>query len=476
MLERPQNLRNNLQVVDLETLVPKDHLLRKIDSVIDFTRIYDFVEHLYSKDVGRPAVDPVMLVKIVLIQHLFGIRSLRQTVKEIEVNIAYRWFLGLDIISPVPHFSTVSYAFATRFPSQVFEDIFTWILDEAVSKGFVDPAIIFIDSTHIKANANKKKNRKALVKKAARSYDQQLRTEINGDRVKNGKKPLKDKDDDDNNDDGSNANTKEITVSTTDPDSGLFHKGEHKVVFAYSAHVACDKNNFILGAKITPGNVHDSMVFDEVYDSVVMRFPEVEIVAIDAGYKTPWICKKVIDDGRMPSTPYKRPSGKKGFFRPYEYVYDEYYNCVICPNNQVLAYSTTNRNGYREFKSDPLICKACPDIARCTQSRNHQKVVTKHIWESYVEQAEDFRHSPAGKASYTKRGETIERIFADAKEKHAMRYTFHKGLARVSNWVKLKFAAMNLKKLAVWANRGPLLLAIFGLFDLRSIKKECFAS
>lgn len=156
MLERPQNLRNNLQVVDLETLVPKDHLLRKIDSVIDFTRIYDFVEHLYSKDVGRPAVDPVMLVKIVLIQHLFGIRSLRQTVKEIEVNIAYRWFLGLDIISPVPHFSTVSYAFATRFPSQVFEDIFTWILDEAVSKGFVDPAIIFVDSTHIKANANKK--------------------------------------------------------------------------------------------------------------------------------------------------------------------------------------------------------------------------------------------------------------------------------------------------------------------------------
>ena len=83
-----------------------------------------------------------------------------------------------------------------------------------------------------------------MLKKAARSYDQQLRTEINGDRVKNGKKPLKDKDDDDNNDDGSNANTKEITVSTTDPDSGLFHKGEHKVVFAYSAHVACDKNNF----------------------------------------------------------------------------------------------------------------------------------------------------------------------------------------------------------------------------------------
>ena len=141
----------------------KDHLLRKIDAVIDFNRVYDFVEHLYSADVGRPAVDPVMLVKIVLIQHLFGIRSLRQTVKEIEVNIAYRWFLGLDIVSPIPHFSTVSYAFSTRFPRQVFEEIFTWILEETVAKGsVVDPSTIFIDSTHIKANANKKKRRKSI--------------------------------------------------------------------------------------------------------------------------------------------------------------------------------------------------------------------------------------------------------------------------------------------------------------------------
>lgn len=457
MLERPKNLRNNLQIVDLESLIPKNHLLRKIDAAIDFDRVYDFVEHLYSADKGRPAVDPVMLVKIVLIQHLFGIRSLRQTVKEIEMNIAYRWFLGLDIVSPVPHFSTVSYAFATRFPSQVFEDIFTWILEEAVSKGFVDPSIIFIDSTHIKANANKKKAKKVLARKTARAYEQQLRKEINEDRLKNGKKPIKG---DDNNDDDNESNegsdqttsdTREVTVSTTDPDSGLFHKGEHKVVFAYSAHMACDRNNFILGLEVTPGNVHDSLVFDAVYNTVVERFPEAEIIAVDAAYKTPWICKKIIDDGRMPSTPYKRPAGKKGFFRPYEYVYDEYYNCVICPNNHVLTYSTTNKNGYREFKSDPNVCRACPDLARCTTSRNHQKIVTKHIWEAYVEQAEDFRHSPAGKASYALRGETIERIFADAKEKHGMRYTFHRGLVRVLNWAKLKCAAMNLKKLALWA-------------------------
>lgn len=443
MLERAKNLRNNMQVVDLEGMVPQDHLLRKVDKVVDFNRIYDLVEHLYCEDNGRPAVDPVVLVKMVLIQHLYGIKSLRQTVKEIDMNIAYRWFLGFDLTTRVPRFATLSYAFARRFPSEIFEEIFAWILEEAVKKSYVDARTIFIDATHIKANANKKKNRKKLAQITARRYDATLRQEINQERLEHGKKALKDKDDD--------KGEKQITVSTTDPDCGLFHKGEHKVEFAYSAHVACDKKNFILGCEVTPGNVHDSVVFDDVYDKVVETFPEVETIAVDAGYKTPWICKKIIDDGRNPSTPYKRPMSKQGFFRPYEYVYDEYYNCVICPHNQILFYTTTNQEGYREFKSNPEICKNCPDLKRCTHSKTNQKVVVKHIWEKYIDQAEDFRHSAAGKESYSLRGQTIERVFADAKEKHAMRYTFHRGLTRVRNWIRLKFAAMNLKKLAMWA-------------------------
>lgn len=181
------------------------------------------------------------------------------------------------------------------------------------------------------------------------------------------------------------------------------------------------------------------------------KFPQTETVTVDAGYKPPWICKKVIDDGRNISTPYKRPMTGKGFFKSYEYVYDEYYDCVICPENQELKYSTTNRDGYREYKSNPNVCRKCPRIAVCTHSKTHQKVVQKHIWDNYIEMAEDFRHSPQGNATYTKRSQTIERVFADAKEKHGMRYTLLKGLARVTNWLRLKFAAMNLKKMAMWA-------------------------
>lgn len=178
---------------------------------------------------------------------------------------------------------------------------------------------------------------------------------------------------------------------------------------------------------------------------------------MDAGFKTPWICKKVLDDNRIPVLPYKRPMGNSDFYRPYSYVYDEYYDCVICPQNHVLNYSTTNRDGYREFKSKGYICKDCPAIARCTNNSKNEKLVTKHIWSDYLETAEDIRHTPEYKTLYDKRKETIERVFADAKEKHSMRYTLYRGLTKVTNWVRLKFAAMNLKKYAIhrWRRLSP---------------------
>ncbi len=444
MFEKSEDLRGEIKILDIESLMPADHLLRKVDKVINFEKIYELTEKYYCEDNGRPCCDPVIVVKIAFLQHIFGIRSLRQTIKEVETNIAYRWFLHYNLDTKIPHFATISYAFATRFPSELFEEIFSWILDRAVEKRMVDAKAVFIDATHIKANANKKKNRKEQAKFTARVYENRLREEINADRLAHEKKALKEQFDDKNPE-------KTITKSTSDPDCGIFHKGEHKVVFAYTAHTACDKNNFVLGTTVTAGNVHDSVVFDEVYDSVKEKFDEIETVAVDAGYKTPWICKKVIDDGKKISAPYKRPMTKKGFFHSYEFVYDEFYDCVICPNNKVLPYSTTNRDGYKEFKSDPKDCEKCKYRDKCTNSKNHQKVVTKHIWSNYVELAEDIRHSEHGKSIYKLRSQTIERVFADAKEKHAMRYTFIRSLPRVQNWVRLKFAAMNLKKLAMWA-------------------------
>ena len=440
MLDESIDHRAELEIISLDVMVPQDHLLRKIDKVVDFSYVYDLTKDYYRQDFGRPAVDPVVLVKMAFIQHIFGIKSLRQTAKEVDMNMAYRWFLGFSFFTQVPHFATLSYAFATRFPSELFERIFAWILEEIANKGFLSTSTVFIDSTHIKANANRKKRYKELAVETARSYDKRLREEINAERINNGDKPY---------DDDTPPRVKEVIKSVTDPDSGLFVKGEHKVEFAYSAHVACDGNNFIISKEVTAGNVHDSRVFDKVYDDSVNKFPEIETVAVDAGYKTPWIYKKVIDDKRNISTPYKRPMGKVNYFRPYEYVYDEYFNCVLCPENKVLDYRGVNREGYRSFRNKVSTCNNCNSKFKCTVSK--VKSVLKHIWSDYIEIAEDFRHSPEGKSSYALRSQTIERVFADAKEKHGMRYSFIRGLERVNNWITMKFSAMNLKKLAMWA-------------------------
>ena len=188
MLMKEKSERNTLEMVSVETLVPQDHLLRKIDSAVDFTHIYDFVEELYCADNGRPSVDPVVLFKMVLIQHLYGIPSLRRTVEEINMNIAYRWFLGYLLNEAIPHFATISYNFRHRFTKDTIEQVFTWILFEAHKSGYLSPEVVFMDGTHIKANANIHKKTKKAIPAAARTYEKQLLEEINEDREAHGKK------------------------------------------------------------------------------------------------------------------------------------------------------------------------------------------------------------------------------------------------------------------------------------------------
>jgi transposase len=481
MLERGKLDRGVVEIVDTESLVPQEHLLRKIDAAVDFNCIYEMVKPLYCEDNGRPSVDPVVLFKMVLIQHLYGLPSLRRTAEEISANICYRWFLGYTLQEETPHFSTVSYNFRHRFTTETVDQIFAWILDEVAESGYLSPSAVFIDGTHIKANANTKKQVKAEIPMASKRYAKELMEEVNADREAHGKKPF---DDDDTppsapkkkRDNTSKKKlarrkkekTKTVIQSVTDPDCGLFVKGEHKRQFAYEAHTACDANGFVLETVVTPGNVHDSVAFDDVYDKVVERFPEVETVVADAAYKTPHICKKVFDDKRVLSTAYKRPQTMKGGHEWWKYVYDEHFDCIICPEFQVLQYSTTNRDGYREYKSDPRICANCPTRELCTHSKDCVKTVQRHLWKDYEELADDARYTPEYRDLYAKRKETIERVFADAKEKHAMRYTQYRGLAQVTKWVRLKFAAMNLKKLAKWKWRTPVSQFYFAIFVMKS--------
>ena len=442
----------------LDELVPQDHLVRKLENALDFRFIYPKVRHCYSRH-GRPSIDPVVLFKMLMINILFGYNSMRRTCQEIQVNLAHRWFLGLAIDESVPNFSTWSQNYIRRYKdSAIFEEIFEEILSQAISYGFVDCTTVFGDSTHQKANANKRKSVKKEIEVLKKKYEDDLLKEINEDRECIGKKAYDSMNhteyafDQDSGEEIKVTAKRTIHESTTDPESGCFHKGEKEKCFAYSHQTFCDKNAFVLTVKTVSGNIHDSVSFFDAYQQLMNRkyANQIQNVSLDSGYASPAICREIIENKQDPYMPYKRPMTKRGFFKKHDYAYDEEYDCYICPNNKVLGYTTTTREGYRQYKSDPEDCMNCPFRNQCTKSRNHVKVINRHLWERYRERTEEIRHTPKWKEIYPKRKETIERVFAECKENNGLRFTRLKGLKKNQHNAWLIFACHNLKKMAIW--------------------------
>ena len=369
MTKNADKKREQMMMFSMDDMVPQNHMLRLIDKAINWNFIYDLVEEKYCPDNGRPSMDPVMLIKIPFIQYLYGIKSMRQTMKEIEVNVAYRWFLGLDMLDPVPHFSTFGKNYTRRFKdTDLFEQIFSKILEDCMKYKLVNTEQIFVDATHVKACANSKKMRKRVAHEQALWYEEELNKEIEKDRLAHGKKPLKKKDDNQPPASGGTGNDKDSIseelpedvktqkCSISDPESGWFRKGEHKHVFAYAVETACDKHE-------------------------------------------------------------------------------------------------------------------CQCLSKCTESKDYVKLITRHVWEEYMEVVEDIRHTIGNRQIYQLRKETIERIFGTAKEQHGFRYTQYVGKARMEMKAGLTFACMNLKKLAKILEKRGWNTARF-LLILKKIKRK----
>ena len=124
---------------------------------MDFSFIYDIVEPLYAR-VGRPSIDPVLLVKKLLLGYFYGIPSERKLEQEVRVNIAFRWFLGIDFDEPVPDHSTISQLRRRKFGgTTLFQDIFDEVVRKCMAAGLVSGKLLLTDSTHILANAAKEK-------------------------------------------------------------------------------------------------------------------------------------------------------------------------------------------------------------------------------------------------------------------------------------------------------------------------------
>lgn len=243
---------------------------------------------------------------------------------------------------------------------------------------------------------------------------------------------------------------KEIKVSKTDPDSGYMYREGKPEGFHYLDHRTVDfKYNIITDVHITPGNVHDSQPYLERLERQISRFGfKVEAVALDSGYFTTPICKSLKDKHIFAVMGYRRFHSAKGLFAKSKFKYQVETDHYICPHEQELVYRTTSRDGYRQYHSNPSLCKECPLLSQCTRSKTHKKVLTRHVWEESKEWVWKNKLTTGGKLLYKKRKETIERSFADAKELHGLRYCRLRGKVRVQEQALMTAACQNIKKIA----------------------------
>lgn len=443
MINERREAQNEMEVVMLEQLVPQDHLLRKIDKYIDFSFIRDLTRDLYCHTNGRPAVDPVVLFKMLFIGYLYGIRSERQLVKDIEVNLAYRWFLGYSITEKIPDSSTISQNRIRRFKdTDIPQKIFDNIVIQAMEKGLVGGKILYSDSTHIKANANKRKFEKVEVQVTPKEYIEQLDIDVNLDRENHNKKPLKPR--------KPKEETKEIKKSTTDPDSGYMMRDNKPEGFFYLDHRTVDsKNNIIMDVHVTPGNVSDSEPILKRIDRIEETFNiKPKYLGLDAGYSTNPIFKGITDRDIIPVIAYRRSPHKKGMYTKNKYIYDYDKDIYICPNNVALIYKTTTREGYKEYRCFEEICMCCPHKDKCLGEKSKYKIIRRHVWENHKDDNKNFLRTEKGKGIYDRRKETVERSFADSKNLHGLRYARFRGREKVSEQCLLTAAVQNMKKIA----------------------------
>ena len=334
MTKRPKRQYSS-EIVNLEDMVPQGHFLRVIDENFDWNFIYEEVEKLYSK-VGRKSIDPVVLIKIHILKFLFHEDSLRRTYENLQYNNLYRWFIGYNLCEEVPDHSTYSQNYKRKFcnlEKDILQTVFDKVINLLVEYDCIDMTAVYIDSTHTKAYANKKKNHIETVKVEAKKYQKELELEID-------LKGLKEEDL--SNEEyleeverivkcNEEVNTeevvgeKEVIVSDVDKDAGMLYKSDKEKMFGYNTSVICDNNNYILTVDTNPSNMHDSVSFYQSFENLSNHFDisNIKYFVGDAAYITPHICKTIIDLEMIPAFPYTRLGYRKGYFKKYEFVYDE---------------------------------------------------------------------------------------------------------------------------------------------------------
>lgn len=446
MMDRQHGAQQKMLCVTMESLMPERHFLRDLDRLVDFSFVYDKVEGLYSHT-GRRSVDPVVIVKMMLLGYLYGIDSERRLEQEVQVNIAYRWFLGIDLDESVPDHSTFSQLRRRKFnDTSLFEDIFEYVVRLCMVKGLITGKLLLTDSTHVRANARNDLYETITVEDEPSAYIKRL----NEKAVEEG---LLAQDYADH----ITPKMKEVKKSTTDPESGYMCRTGKPIGFHYLDHQTCDgENGLVTDVYVTPGNVNDRSVHSERIQHQIDKYGfETEAVCADKGYDSSEIHSDMLERGIKTYIPKSNPNTDENRFSHSDYKYDEATDSYICPAGCIIPYKKYDpKFGSKIYYSKGSDCRNCLYRDKCLSKKSHHKLLQRKQTQTAYETQLKSNDTPEYCAAMRLRQIWCEGNFSHQKEKHNLKRVRTRGLGKASMHCLLSATAFNLRRMVKLLRAG----------------------
>ncbi len=443
----------------LEDHVPGDHLVRRIDAVLDTSWVHRELALFYSHT-GRPSVDPELMIRMLILGYVFAIRSERRLCEEVQVNLAYRWFCGLGIEDRIPHHSVFSRARHERFrEADAFRLVFEGVVGACIRAGLVGGEAFSIDASLIRADVDKTKRisgdelvdwpRSEEASRAVRDYLAAL------DAARDNRES-----ESEDRDGGGSSHRKgrpAKQVSLTDPQATWVGRKGVDPFFAYDANYLIDnKAGVIVDAEGTCANRSEELAVTEIMVERVERRFELKPkrLAGDTVYGAArtltWLMHREIEPHVPVWDKSARPDGK---FSRTDFVFDRERNLYICPGGKSLTSTGNTDQGrilyYRARKSD---CSDCRLRHRCTTGSVRK--ITRDIDEDVRDHVRALAGSAVFEQSRQER-KKVEMTFAHMKRILRLDRLRLRGLTGAKFEVLLAAIALNLRKLAGHAGRAP---------------------
>ena len=457
--------------INLDSLVPEDHFLKRLEKLVSFDFVRDITRSYYSHT-GKPSIDPVVLVKMLLVGYLFDIRSERKLVEEISLNLAYRWYIGYDLDEEVPDHSIFSKA-RVRFGKKLFLNIFEKILVKCIELGLVSKEGMLIDSTIVRADASDRSM--VEIGLSPGQYWNRLDRSDKPKKKLSGARYTGEVDKDKMGKRRRDINRLSLRKkSKTDPDATIVRKPGMGSHLSYKAHIATDTNGIITAVSASSSVSHDIGVVPILIESHEKILGTPGWIAADTKYGSEECLKYLQDKNIKTAIRPETKTSKPGYFSKNKFRYDSSRDCYICPNGEVLKRRSKNypqnRISYNSNKKD---CDFCSLKGKCISGGNFRTV--SHYDSPCYWKARSWYNSSYGKAMQKLRGTILEGIMGQAKTYHGMARARFRGLKKVEIQFLLTATALNLKKMVKMLDVEELKERLSRKFtDIAQIVKDIF--